>query len=67
MSVSRGDVIAYVGISGDAGQDAPHLHLAIYRFGCDKPCRKGEPIDPYPILPRVVTNERIREEGRRKH
>jgi peptidoglycan LD-endopeptidase LytH len=57
MLVSRGDVIGYVGVTGDAAPDASQLHFAIYRLGPDKAWWKGEPIDPYPILLRAVTDD----------
>jgi len=55
MTVSRGEVIGYVGTSGDAAPSAPQLHFAIYLLGPDKRWWKGEAIDPYPILLRAVT------------
>jgi hypothetical protein len=55
MPISRGDLIGYVGTTGDAAPDAPQLHFAIYRLGPDKSWWKGEAIDPYPILLQVVT------------
>ena len=53
-AVARGDVIGYVGSTGDALPDAPQLHFAILRLGADKKWWKGEAIDPYPILMRSV-------------
>jgi len=50
ITVVRGEVIGYVGTTGNAKPDAPQLHFAIYRLGPDKSWWKGEPIDPYPIL-----------------
>lgn len=55
MPISRGDVIGYVGTTGNAAPDAPQLHFAIYRSGAHKSWWKGEPINPYPILLLVVT------------
>jgi peptidoglycan LD-endopeptidase LytH len=55
MPVVRGDVIGYVGTSGDAEPTAPQLHFAISLLGADKSWWKGAPIDPYPILLRAVT------------
>lgn len=43
MSVSTGDIVGYVGDSGNARGGAPHLHIGIYPHG-------GPPIDPKPIL-----------------
>ena len=54
MPISRGDVIGYVGTTGNAAPDAPQLHFAIYRLGPDKSWWNGEPINPYPILLLVV-------------
>jgi murein DD-endopeptidase MepM/ murein hydrolase activator NlpD len=48
--VSRGQIIGYVGTSGDASPDAPQLHFAIFRLDDDKRWWKGTPINPYPIL-----------------
>jgi murein DD-endopeptidase MepM/ murein hydrolase activator NlpD len=56
MVVSQGQVIGYVGSTGDVAPDAPHLHFAIYRIGPDKRWWKGTPIDPYPILGRMLKN-----------
>ncbi len=55
MPVARGDVIGYVGSTGDAAPDAPQLHFAIFKLGLDKRWWKGEAIDPYPILLQAVT------------
>lgn len=41
--VERGDVIGYVGNSGNAAVSPTHLHYGIY-------APSGEPIDPYPLL-----------------
>jgi murein DD-endopeptidase MepM/ murein hydrolase activator NlpD len=57
MPISRGDVIGYVGTTGNSAPDAPQLHFAIYRLGPDKNWWKGEPIDPYPILLAVAAGK----------
>jgi peptidoglycan LD-endopeptidase LytH len=48
--VERGQVIAYVGSSGNAPESAPHLHFAIYRLGAERRWWLGEPVNPYPAL-----------------
>ena len=47
--VEAGDVIGYVGSTGNASPDAPHLHFAIFRLTPEQ-WWKGEAINPYPIL-----------------
>ena len=50
MQVSRGELIAFVGSSGNASPSAPHLHFAIFRLGPEKQWWKGTAINPYPVL-----------------
>jgi murein DD-endopeptidase MepM/ murein hydrolase activator NlpD len=54
-AVARGEVIGYVGTSGDAAPDAPQLHFAISRLGADKQWWKSEAINPYPILMKAAS------------
>ena len=49
-TVRAGDVIGYVGTTGSAPPDAPHLHFAIFRLGPERAWWRGTPINPYPIL-----------------
>jgi peptidoglycan LD-endopeptidase LytH len=51
--VSKGDVIGYVGSSGDAELLAPQLHFEIH-LADPKHWWKGIAIDPYPILVEAV-------------
>lgn len=48
--VHRGQVIGYVGTSGNAPKETPHLHFAVFRLTPEKRWWEGTPIDPYDIL-----------------
>jgi murein DD-endopeptidase MepM/ murein hydrolase activator NlpD len=50
QAVRQGDLIGYVGHTGNASPEAPHLHFAIFRLGPEKKWWKGTPINPYPYL-----------------
>jgi peptidoglycan LD-endopeptidase LytH len=50
MAVRQGEVIGYVGTSGNAPPDTPHLHFAIFLLGPDRKWWQGTPINPYPFL-----------------
>jgi murein DD-endopeptidase MepM/ murein hydrolase activator NlpD len=49
-TLRRGQVIGYVGTSGNAPEDTPHLHFAIYRLTEQKQWWEGAPVDPYGVL-----------------
>jgi peptidoglycan LD-endopeptidase LytH len=44
-AVQRGDVIAYMGSTGNAAEDAPHLHFEVRRGGTTGPA-----VDPLPLF-----------------
>lgn len=46
----QGEVIGYVGHTGNANPAAPHLHFAIFVLGPEKNWWEGEAINPYPLL-----------------
>jgi len=48
--VTRGQVLGYVGTSGNAPKDTPHLHFAVFRLDDQKHWWEGTALDPYDIL-----------------
>ena len=50
MRVGRGDVIGFVGATGNADPRSPHLHFTIFELGPEKQWWKGKAINPYPAL-----------------
>jgi peptidoglycan LD-endopeptidase LytH len=52
--VRQGDVIAYVGNTGNAGPGNYHLHFSVLIAGADpKKAWKGATVNPYPLLRRT--------------
>ncbi len=49
QSVARGQVLGYVGSTGNAPDDAPHLHFAIYRIDHADRWWDGDPVNPFPL------------------
>jgi murein DD-endopeptidase MepM/ murein hydrolase activator NlpD len=47
MAVEAGQVIAYVGSTGNADPRTPHLHFAVLELGPKREWWKGTPINPY--------------------
>ena len=47
--VKRGQLIGYVGTTGNAPANTPHLHFAISEVTVPKQWWGGHPIDPYPL------------------
>ncbi len=43
----KGQVIGYVGSTGNASPDAPHLHFAIFKLGAEKQWWRGTPLNPF--------------------
>lgn len=50
QAISRGDVIGFVGSTGNAPETAPHLHFAVHELGPEKRWWKGRAINPYGLL-----------------
>ncbi len=46
----RGEILGYVGTSGNASKDTPHLHFALIRLDPDRRWWKGTYVNPYPLL-----------------
>jgi hypothetical protein len=49
QAVKRGDVLGYVGTSGNAPANTPHLHFTIFKLLPTKRWWEGTPINPYPL------------------
>ncbi|HET6267761.1 MAG TPA: M23 family metallopeptidase [Acidobacteriota bacterium] len=48
--VKRGQVIGYVGTSGNAPKNTPHLHFAIFKLTDDNHWWEGTPVNPYLVF-----------------
>ena len=49
-AVARGQTLGYVGTTGNAPPDAPHLHFAIFKLTDEKRWWRGMAIDPYQVF-----------------
>jgi murein DD-endopeptidase MepM/ murein hydrolase activator NlpD len=52
-TVRQGDLLGYVGTTGNVGPDNPHLHFAVFVLGPEKRWWEGTPVNPYPLLRRA--------------
>ena len=50
MPLRRGQVIGYVGTTGNAPVNTPHLHFGILRGTPSKAWSRGTAVNPYPLL-----------------
>ena len=50
QAIRRGQVIGYVGSTGNANPAAPHLHFAIFVLGPERRWWEGTAVNPYPVL-----------------
>jgi murein DD-endopeptidase MepM/ murein hydrolase activator NlpD len=50
QSVWQGDVIGYVGTTGNAPPNTPHLHFAVFELNADRHWWQGRAIDPYRVF-----------------
>lgn len=49
QALSKGDVIGYVGTTGNAPPGTPHLHFTIFKLGPEKQWWKGAALNPFPL------------------
>ena len=47
--VRKGDQLGYVGTSGNAPANTPHLHFTIFKLAAGQRWWEGTPINPYPL------------------
>jgi len=50
QAIKQGDVIGFVGTSGNAPPKTPHLHFAVFELGPDKHWWQGRALDPYVVF-----------------
>lgn len=49
-AVARGQILGYVGTTGNAPKDTPHLHFGIFVLGVEKRWWEGTAIDPFEVF-----------------
>jgi len=49
-AIARGDTLGFVGTTGNAPKNVPHLHFQVMRMPPDGKYWDGEPINPYPLF-----------------
>lgn len=59
MEVHRGDLIGYVGSTGNADAKVPHLHFTVFRLGTPAKWWEGEAVNPYPALVRAQPTTQV--------
>jgi len=59
MEIKRGDLVGYVGSTGNADPATPHLHFAVFKLGPEKKWWQGAAVNPYPALRRAAPSREI--------
>lgn len=49
-TISKGDTLGFVGTTGNAPKNTPHLHFQVMRWPADGKYWNGDPIDPFSLL-----------------
>jgi peptidoglycan LD-endopeptidase LytH len=50
QTVSKGDIVGYVGTTGNAPPNTPHLHFGVFQLDENRHWWQGKPIDPYEVF-----------------
>lgn len=50
QKIHKGDTLGFVGTTGNAPKDVPHLHFQIMLWPSDGKYWIGEPVNPFPVL-----------------
>lgn len=56
QKIRKGDTLGFVGTTGNAPKDVPHLHFQIMLWPADGKYWNGEPVNPYPVLHSVTSS-----------
>jgi murein DD-endopeptidase MepM/ murein hydrolase activator NlpD len=49
MRLRKGALVGYVGTTGNAPRDTPHLHFTVFKLGKEKRWWEGTAINPFPV------------------
>ena len=58
--IAKGDTLGFVGTTGNAPKDTPHLHFQVMRWPADGKYWNGDPIDPFELLGGTRRGEQAR-------
>jgi murein DD-endopeptidase MepM/ murein hydrolase activator NlpD len=62
-AIVKGDTLGFVGTTGNAPKDTPHLHFQVMRWPADGKYWNGDPIDPYEALGGVTRADHGKHDG----